>query len=266
VTGTCSSMGATCYYETVNTPAASYTATNRFYVSMNAYHNFGGYAGVDGYGMLVAFEVNASTISTPWSGVGYQFNGPSGASPVVLPVSGGSNSAIFFDGYGTMDPLLYKITDTGTSYTANWVSTTGDFTARIPASVTVDSANNCVWAYALGSTTLRCVDVTSATYQTDYTINTSGLSSGFPASDMTMTTISGGHVLILGMQLIGTNPGNILAINVTSGSNFGAEYWLFSLTGDAEFAPTQFPVITDSSGHQDIAFPSNQSRAYLYGN
>jgi hypothetical protein len=68
---------------------------------MDAYHNFGGYPNVPGYGLLVALEVNTSatpnTIDTEWS---YGFNGPSGASPAVLPVSGGSKSVIYFDGYG----------------------------------------------------------------------------------------------------------------------------------------------------------------------
>ncbi len=232
---------------------------------MNAYHNFGAYAPVDGYGLLVALQVDTSAIDIKWSD---PFNGPSAASPVVMPVSGGPNSAIYFDGHGMADPLLYKITDTGTGYTANWVSTTGDFATRIPASVTVDSARNCVWAFAVGSTTLNCVDQ-GATYAIDYTIDTSRFSSGFPASDMTMTTTSDGHnVLILGLELIGENPGKILAIElVPSGSYFGTEYWIFALPGDAEFSAGQFPIITDGSGsYLDIAFPSVLNRLYMYGN
>ena len=271
VTGDCSTLHATCPYETRNTPAASYNNSNRFYVSMNAYRNFAPYANVDGYGLLVALEVNTSsspnTIDIKWN---YAFNGPSGASPAVVAVSGGSNSAIYFDGFGNNDPRLYRITDTGTTYTSNWVSTSGDFAARIPASVTVDTSRNCVWAYALGTHTLKCADL-GTTYAIDYTIDTSRFTTGFPASAMTLTTTSGGDgVLILGIQLVGLNPGKILAIQlVTSGSNFGTQYWssLPSLPGNAEFAPTQFPIITDTSGpYQNIAFPTNKSRVYLYGN
>jgi hypothetical protein len=267
VTGDCSTMHATCPYETRNTAAASYNDGNRFYVSMDAYRNFGGYANVDGYGLLVAFEVNLTptppTIDTKWS---YVFNGPSGASPAVLSASG--DSAIYFDGYGNMDPLLYKITDTGASYSANWVSTTGDFTARIPASVTVDTTRNCVWAYAFGSTDLKCADLGN-TYAIDYTIDTSTMTTGLPASAISMTTTSGGDgVLILGLQLVGPAKGKILAIKLaTSGSPIGSLYWVFSLLNAAEFAPTQFPIVTDPTGTPVyIAFPSNQSRMYLYGN
>jgi hypothetical protein len=268
-TGDCSTLHATCFYETRNTPAASYdSSNNRFYVSMDAYRNFGGYANVDGYGLLVALQVNTSTIDIKWS---YAFNGPSGASPAVLPISGGSNSAIYFDGYGNNDPRLYKITDTGTTYTANWVSPSGAFAARIPASVTIDTTHTCVWAYALNDTNLKCIDLGNS-YALDYTVDTSRFSTGIPASAMTLTTTSGGSkVLILGLQLVGpNNPGKVLAVElVPSGSNFGAQYWIFALPSNTEFAPTQFPLITETSGsnsYQDIAFPSDQHRLYYYGN
>jgi hypothetical protein len=263
VSGTCSS--GTCYYESRNTPAASYdSSNNRFYVSMNAYHNFTPYLDDDGYGMLVALQVTGSTITTEWS---YSFNGPSGASPVVLPVPGGSNSAIYFDGYGSMDPMLFKITDTGGSSTFNWESST--LSARIPASVTIDSAHNCAWFYSLGSTTLNCADLGS-TYTIDYSVDVSTLASvsGDPASAMTLTTTSGGEeVLILGIQAVGSTPGQVLAVGlVPNGSGFGNEYWIFSLPGDAEFAPSQFPIITNTTdSYQAIAFPSDLKRMYLYG-
>lgn len=131
MTGAGSCFGGTCPYETRNTPTASYTDSNRFYLSMNAYHNFSPYNGIDGEGLFFALEVNLTTmtIDTAWS---YPFNGPSGATPTALPVSGGTNTALFFDGYGTMNPLLYKITDTGASYTANWVSATGILQPKFP--------------------------------------------------------------------------------------------------------------------------------------
>jgi hypothetical protein len=268
----CNSVNHT--WETKNTVAASHTATNRFYVSMNAYRNFSGFPTIDGCGELIAFEANpAGTIDFKW---GYPFNGPSGASPVVLPVADGSNSDIFFDGFGNSgDSRLIKITDTGTTYTFRWTSNMGDFAARIPASVTVDNLNtrNCVWAFALFSPNLNCVN-TGNTYNIDNTINVGGtmglVPGGLPASELTISYTSGGDaVLIMSLEIVGSG-GHVTAVKVTgdvSTSNFTpTKYWdtAYPASPPLEFSPTQFPIVTtvtNSSGtSQSVAAPSLQKR------
>ncbi|MFN0104612.1 MAG: hypothetical protein ACKV2U_21305 [Bryobacteraceae bacterium] len=272
VTGLCTG-GATCPYEARNTPAASYTAENRFYVSMNAYEA-STLEEHSGYGQMIAFEANSitGTIDTKWS---YSFAGPSGASPVVLPVAGGSKSDIYFDGFGNMDPRLIKVADDGgSSYTFRWQSTSGDFPNRIPASVTVDTGKgrSCVWAYSIARQLLKCVNLGN-TYNVDNTIDVGSLvPASFPASVLTMTHPStGGAVILLCVNFVGTNPGRILAIQVTGDyttSNFSAaKYWDFALPQNGEYAPTQFPIVTDTTGpYSTLAFPTSQNRLYLYSN
>lgn len=265
----------TCLFETRNTPAASYTGTNRFYVSMNAYNNFGSLMYVDGYGLLVAFEVNVTsvpnTIDVRWK---FSFNGPSGASPAVRPVSGTTNSTIYFDGFGNNDPKLYKVTDTGPTVpaAADWVTATGDFVSRIPTSVVIDPTRNCAWDYALTTSQIKCVDLTSGAISTTYSLDsTDFVAGGAPASAMTLThTAAGADVLIVGTRKVGSTPGHVTGIKLEQDplkTYYGTLYFDTQLPIGAEFAPTQFPVLTNAAtGLQQVAFPSTKSRLYLYGN
>lgn len=121
-----------------------------------------------------------------------------------------------------------------------------------------------------------CVDLTASSFTIDYTLDPAlfpGLA--IPASEMSMTTTSGGDgVLIMGLELVGAPPGQVLAVKLVPGTSpyYGTQYWDFSLPNASEAAPTQFPVLTNSSGTtpiQEIAFASIFSmtgRLYLYGN
>lgn len=289
------SSPATCLYETHNTPAASYNADNRFYVSMNAATN-------TSYGLLAAFEVGISgsgvgSITMPWSSPA-TFGGPSGASPAVVK-NGSNQSDIYFDGGAlvagnTGNGYGIAVTDNGTSYSPKWHSAVGVFPTRIPLSGAVDNfsdgARNCVWWYYLGSHVLSCLamDTTASppvsggdvVYSIDVQTTTgiTDLAGAFLSSGITLTRpAGGGTVLIVGVNSTVVTggfptgqPGRILAIKLEgNGTSFHASnYWGanqdLSLPLPNEWVATQFPIVTSvTPSFQGIATPSTRSRAYI---
>lgn len=98
----------------------------------------------------------------------------------------------------------------------------------------------------------------------------SDLSNGAVSSGMSLTHPSSTTtVMLVGVNSTDFPPvaGHIAAIKLTgTGSTFAAsKYWAsgdFAFPGNVEYAVTQFPLVTNSSGKLTIATPSNTKRVY----
>lgn len=282
----CSLHPTGCEYETHNTPAASYNAENRFYLSMNASND-------EAWGLLAAFDVNvpgsgAPSITMPWSGPRY-FGGPSGASPAVVK-NASNKSDIYFDGGGkdagdNGSGFAFAVSDNGTSYSDKW--TGPEAPTRLPLSGAVDNfadgGRNCVWWYYLGSHTLTCLKMDTsgappnvvqggtAGYSIDIR-DLTDLPTAFLCSGIRLTRpTGGGTVLIVGINSTSEpqNSGRIMAIKLTgNGTSFYDKYWSsydFPLPQPNEWVATQFPIVTSTSpAFQGIVTPSTRSREYIF--
>jgi hypothetical protein len=269
--------GGTCtYYETRNTPAASNTSPTRFYVSMNA-------IGSTNYGLLVALDVDTGGGGAINYGWGKAFGGPSGASPAVV------GDVIYFDGsgqdhtYSTASGWFFAVEDTGVnSYGSHWSSDGVNVGAgRIPAAGSVDTTRSCVWVYLTPGASLYCVKEDDGSTPYSFSIRTySSLTFAVPASDMSLTQISGGDTVMVVGVVKGidgptdplppvANNGHVVAVQLTgTGGSFSpSPYWevtLPTVSSGVQAAAGQFPILTNSDGDQVVAFATTQDRAFFY--
>jgi hypothetical protein len=229
VAGNCSVGSTACYYETVNTPAASYNSATRFYVSMNAYAPPGDTTDESGYGLLVAIDVDTSGSMASTSL--FAFGGTSGASPAVLPitVNGSTASVIYFDGQEPSPPVnggapagttgyVFSVVDYGTygALNPNWVNN-GNNPANpvnlnggtIPVSGSFDNLNerNCIWFFPLNLSSLQCLNLGTGHIDNTFSVrNISTLQLAVPTSSISLTQGPTGAVMILG---VGPGPGGV---------------------------------------------------------
>jgi hypothetical protein len=236
ITGACAE--GTCYYETRNTPAASYyynsyDSYTRFYVSMNAYYTGDDMA--DDYGMLVAIDVNTSggAMTTGWSSSPFTFGGPSGASPAVRNVSG--TNVIYFDGdyptsptgnatcviSGTSTPCpnagyIFAVEDGGSSPGVYWSTQTtypqgavdlGGGQVRESGSIDTDDYRNCLWEYASKQSYMQCLDLTTGNLDNSFNVRDySSLPLAVPASSPSLThapnPVGSGTVTVMILGLV----------------------------------------------------------------